>query len=306
MGDVKNMEYALFLGCIAPNRYPGIEAATHAVTRILGIQLKDMKGASCCPAPGVFKSFSKEMWLATGARNICIAEAENADIVTVCNGCYSSLKEVNDELKGSGESKSQVNTILKEVNREFQGKIEVKHLVELLYNEVGIEKIKAHVKTPLNLNVAVHYGCHLLKPTKQRSLKNAEHPRFLDELVEVLGAKSVNYRDKMMCCGAGGGVRTARLDVTLDITREKLKNTQEAGVDCIVTPCSFCHLQFDRGQIEIRDQTGVFYNIPVLHYVQLMGLAFGIEPEKLGLQYHAVSTEPVIRKLQAAQTASST
>jgi heterodisulfide reductase subunit B len=292
------MEYAFFLGCIAPNRYPGLESATHAVAEILGIQLKDMKGASCCPAPGVFKSFSKEMWLSTGARNLSIAESLNADILTVCNGCYSTLKEVNNELKTNMEIRNQVNNILKEIGRSFQGKIQVRHLVEILYHDIGLEKIKENVKKQLNLNVAVHYGCHLLKPTKQREIKDAEHPKFLDELVEVLGAKSVPYKDRMMCCGAGGGVRSARLDISLDVTMEKLKNMKEPEVDCIVTPCSFCHLQFDRGQIEIRDQTGVFFNIPVLHYVQLLGLAFDIPLEKLGMRYHAVDTEPVLKKIQ--------
>jgi heterodisulfide reductase subunit B len=138
----------------------------------------------------------------------------------------------------------------------------------------------------------------LLRPTKYREIKSSERPRFLDELVEVLGAKSVPYRDKMMCCGAGGGVRTAALDVSLDMTREKLQNIKDVGADLIVSPCSFCHLQLDRGQFEIRDKTGIFFNIPVLHYVQLLGLAIGLPPEKLGVYNNAVSTEPVVQKIR--------
>jgi len=100
-----------------------------------------------------------------------------------------------------------------------------------------------------------------------------------------------------MCCGAGGGVRTAALDVSLDMTREKLENVRNVGADVIVTPCGFCHFQYDRGQIEIRDKTGVFYNIPVLHFVQLLGLALGLSPEKLGMYNNVVPTDVLLSKI---------
>lgn len=289
--------YALFLGCIIPNRYPGIELAARGVAPALGIEFRDMEGASCCPAPGVFKSFDKPTWLALAARNLCIAESMGCDIITLCNGCYGSLKEANQILKENYEQKEKVNSLLKDVKKEFKGTIEVRHLVEFLYRDIGVAQIGNLVKKPLNLSVALHYGCHLLRPTKYREIKSSERPRFLDELVEVLGAKSVPYRDKMMCCGAGGGVRTAALDVSLDMTREKLQNIKDVSADLIVSPCSFCHLQLDRGQFEIRDKTGVFFNIPVLHYVQFLGLSLGLPPEKLGVYNNAVSTEPIVQKI---------
>jgi len=289
--------YALFLGCIIPNRYPGIELAMRNIAPMFGIELKDMEGASCCPAPGVFKSFDKSAWLALAARNLSIAESLGCDVVTLCNGCYGSLKEANEVLKQDAEQRDKLNKILNDVKREFKGTTQVRHFVEALYRDFGTDQIGKMVKKTLNLNVAVHYGCHLLRPTKYREIKSSERPTFLDELVEVLGAKSVPYRDKMMCCGAGGGVRTAALDVALDMTREKLQNIKNVGADLIVTPCAFCHLQFDRGQLEIRDKTGVLFNIPTLHYVQLLGLALGLPPEKLGVYNNAIPTDTIIKKI---------
>lgn len=289
--------YALFLGCVIPNRYPGIELAMRNIAPTLGIELEDMEGASCCPAPGVFKSFHMPTWLALAARNLCIAESLSCDIVTLCNGCYSSLKEANDILREDAEQRDKVNKILNDVKKEFKGTIEVKHIAEVLYREIGVDKLSKLVKKPLNLNVAVQYGCHLLKPSKSREIKGSERPKFLDEMVEALGAKSVPYKDKNMCCGAGGGVRAAALDVSLDMAREKLQNIKNAGADLIVSPCIFCHLQFDMGQFQIRDKTGVFFNIPVLHLVQFLGLALGLEPAKLGVYNNAVSADSIIQKL---------
>jgi len=294
---VMTTPYALYLGCLIPNRYPGIELAMRNVAPALGIELRDMEGASCCPAPGVFKSFYKPTWLALAARNLTIAESLGCDVITLCNGCYGSLKEANEILKQDAEERDKFNKILNDVKREFKGNIQVRHLVEVLYRDFGTDQISKMVKRPLNLNVAVHYGCHLLRPTKYREIKSSERPTFLDELVEVLGAKSVPYRDKMMCCGAGGGVRAAALDVALDMTKEKLQNIKDAGADLIVTPCAFCHLQFDRGQLEIRDKAGVFFNIPTLHYVQLLGLALGLPPEKLGVYNNAIPTDSIIQKI---------
>ena len=291
------MKYAFYLGCVMPNRYPGLEAATRNVAEVLGIELLDMEGASCCPPPGVVKSFHKPTWLAIAARNLTLAEALNADATTLCSGCYGTLKDANMILKEDAAMREKTNKILHDYGKEFRGTIAVKHIVEVLYRDVGVEKLKGFVKRPLNLKVAVHYGCHLLKPTEYRTGESSERPTSLDELVEVLGAKSIPYRDKMMCCGAGGGLKSSSPDVSMDMAKEKLENMKNAGADCIVTPCSFCHLQFDRGQIDVEKQFGVTYNLPVLHYVQLLGLALGLDPEKLGLYSNAIPADPILKKL---------
>ena len=291
-------EYNFFLGCIAPNRYPGIEASAVKTSRKFDIELRDFKGASCCPAPGAFGSMDVNAWLALGARNICLSEKEGKDIALICNGCYKSLFEANHRLKADPAMREKVNSILANIDYEFQGSVEVRHLIDILYNDVGTEKVKESVEVPLTgVNVAIHYGCHLLKPKFDRTFGSSERPRFFDELVEALGATSVDYKEKMMCCGAGGGVRSYKMDLALDIANEKLYNMTQAGADVIVDVCPFCHLQLDRGQVEIKEKFGDVYDLPVLHYNQLLGLAQGMNPDELGLDAHEISVEPLLAKI---------
>ena len=298
-------EFALFLGCIAPNRYPGCEASAIKTSEKLGIKLLPLKGASCCPAPGAFGSIDLKVWYAMAARNLCLAEEMGKHIALVCNGCYKSIFEVNHILKHDEKLRAGVNEVLKEIDMEFKGSIEVYHLAELLYDErfCGLQKIRDSVTTPLKgVKIACHYGCHLVKPAKERvfsskDLLNTECPTWFEELVEATGATAVEYRNKMQCCGAGGGVRGYDIVHALDITNEKLLNITAVGADAITEICPFCQLQFDRGQIEIQEKFGDTYNIPVLHYCELLGLAQGMTPQELALDLHAIDCTPFLEKV---------
>ena len=291
------MEIAYFLGCIMPNRYPGIEKATRILFEALDIELKDMNGASCCPAPGVFGSFDEETWATIAARNITLAEDMGADIMTECNGCFGSLFEANHMLKEDEDKRAKINENLSEIGREFKGTTNVKHLAQILRDDIGFEKISSLIEKPLDLNVAVHYGCHFLKPTDEIGIEEqAENPTILDELVELTGAKSIEYKDKMMCCGAGGGVRSRDLDVTASYTKEKLDNMSKAGVDAIIDVCPFCHMQFDQGQTEVNERYGTDFSIPVFHLAQLYGLAMGLSAEDLTLDAQKIDAAPALAK----------
>ena len=290
--------YAYFLGCITPNRYPGIELATRKVLKELGIEVLDMKGASCCPAPGVFGSFDLWTWLVVAARNISIAEEMGIDITLTCNGCYATIQEANFLLKENGKLKQKVNDVLKKIGREYRGTVEIKHVIEVLSEDVTYKTIQERLKRPLKgVWVAVHYGCHFLKPSDVRRHGSTERPTILDDFVRILGAESVNYKDKMMCCGAGGGVRAGNLDVALDYTREKIENMVDAGADCVVTPCAFCHFQFDTGQTELTERLGEKYELPVVFMTQLLGLALSMSPEELGLHRNRTQIQSFVKKL---------
>jgi len=280
--------YSLFLGCIAPLRYPGIESATREILRELGVEYNELEGASCCPAPGVMRSFDEKTWLSIASRNLQISEKKETELLTICNGCYGSLFEAAHILETDEKKRSDVNEIIGEGG--YNGTTKVRHIAEVLYKELGTDEIRSKVRDGLKLNIAVHYGCHFLKPSKIKKLDDPERPTMLDELVEATGAVSVPYKDKQMCCGAGGGVRAGSPDVALEMAKNKIDNMKAAGAQCIVTPCPFCHLQFDRGQKELGDG----YDLPVIHLSQILGMAIGLDKNKLGFESHVTPVDPIL------------
>ncbi|MFW9987269.1 MAG: CoB--CoM heterodisulfide reductase subunit B [Candidatus Odinarchaeota archaeon] len=281
--------YGFFLGCVIPNRYPMIEVSIRNVFDHLGAEILDLPGASCCPAPGVFRAFHIPTWFVIAARNISIAEELGVSPLTGCNGCYGTLRDAWYELEHEYEKKKEVNEYLAKIGRKYTGNLEPKHVVQALYLDMGLDYLKDFIKLKFSdLKVGVHYGCHIVKPSEKRPWNGEyEAPEFLDEIVEITGAKSIDYKDKFMCCGAGGAVRTAVREVAADFTREKLMNMRDAGVDIIVNCCPFCHLQLDLGQVEVNnyygDIIGEPFHIPVIYITQLLGVAFGMDPNLLGL-----------------------
>jgi len=188
----------------------------------------------CCPPP--IQSIDLETSLAVAAYNISLAEEAGLDIITLCSGCFESLAMANEMLKNDEKLKSKINTILSNAEKEYRGNIEVKHLLQVLTKDVGIAQLKQHVSKPLaNLKVAAFYGCHALRPSELLKLDDPERPRILENLIEAIGAKNVEYRNKLKCCG--GLLRGFSDDLALNLAREKVVNTSKAGADCIATLC---------------------------------------------------------------------
>ncbi|MFQ5836263.1 MAG: CoB--CoM heterodisulfide reductase iron-sulfur subunit B family protein [Candidatus Bathyarchaeia archaeon] len=284
------LKYAFFSGCVIPQKENAYELSARKVAEKLEIQLVDLKGASCC---GLFLgSVDFLSGVVLAARNLCLAEENGYDLMVLCNGCFGHLTRVRWELQKNQNLLSSVNEILKEINKNYSGSSEVKHFVQVLL-DIGVQKIKDTVVKPLSkLSVAPFYGCHILKPSDEIQFDNPENPKMLNSLIQVTGAKCVEYMERKLCCG--GPVAGINEKLSFSITRQILKSVQRAEADLIVTNCPFCHLQFDLNQMAIEGEFSEEYQIPVLHYPQLLGLAQGFSPEELGMDENRVPVDKIL------------
>ena len=277
--------YAYFIGCTIPFRASNYDLATKKVMPRLGVDLVDLPDAGCC---GLYFELVNEMtYLSMAARVISMAEDQKLDLMVLCSGCNGALHRANEKLKNDDELKDKVNEILKDVDREYKGTIEVKHLIRVLWEDVGLERIKKEVSNPLtSIRAAAHYGCHLLKPSRDMNFENPAEPESLDKLIEVTGAKSIDYFDRNLCCG--GYVLAADAKTAYKMTAEKLANVKKANADLLITACPFCNVMYDANQRAAETESGQQYRIPVLHYPQLLALSMGIDPKELGFEQNRV------------------
>jgi heterodisulfide reductase subunit B len=287
-------KYTPFFGCMITTKYPQFEASVRKTLPHIGVELVDLDGFSCCPDPIYFKGFDKEEWITLAARNICVAEEAGLDIVTCCSGCTATLKEANHLLKEDEQIRGRVNKRLKKIGREFKGTIEARHIVTVLRDDVGYDKIAASVKKPLTgLKVAIHYGCHLLKPSHIMQVDDPDRPTILEDLMKQIDVEPIEHEEKVLCCGK------ACMDEVIpqDMTRDILKSIVKLDVDCMGLICPTCFDEYDVGQLLINRKYKENFNLPVIYYFQLLGLAQGMEPKEMGLQRHKIKTNALLEKL---------
>lgn len=291
-------EYALYLGCTIPLKYPHFEKAFREVSDVLGISYREMEGASCCPDPVATQSLNVDTWLTLAARNLAIAEEMGLDIMTVCSGCYETLRTTQVLLERDNDAFQRVNSVLNQINIEYKGTSEVLHFVELFVQDEMMNRIKENIVKPLDgLNIAAHYGCHLIRPSEILQFDDPERPESMDKILSTLGAQTVAFASKLECCGY-----CARLneDIGTKLVKDKivdLKNL-EGVVDSMVAVCPACASQYDRKERRLDRDTEVDMDIPILYLPELMAIAFGIDTDKLDLKRRSIRPTKLLEKLQ--------
>jgi len=298
--EEKMKKYSLFLGCTIPVRGQNYEASTRKVAQALGMEFIHIPNFSCCGYPMNSLDIETGEWMA--ARNLALAEKQNTDICTICTACTGVLTEVSKDLAENEEKRKKVNTHLKDIGLEYNGTVKVRHFARILYEQVGLEAIASKIVHPLHgLRIAPHYGCHYLKPHEiYEGFDSPEDPRTLDELIGVTGATSVNYMNKMKCCG--GAVLAVDENLALKIAKEKLDILKQLDVDALCLVCPFCSVMYESNQRKIESGFDVKYNIPVLYLPQILGLAMGMEPKELGLNMNRVRPKELLQKIEALKT----
>ena len=291
------MKYALYPGCTVLGRGRNYEMAAREIAKVLGIEFIDLADFECCGFP--IKSVDHETSLLMAARNLLVAEEKGLDMCTLCSACTGSLTEVNKHLTEHFNEKTRIIATLKKQGIDYRtGKnIIVKHFTKILYEDIGINEIEKLIKKRLsNLNVVTHYGCHYLKPADiYKNPEDSENPHSLDDLIKITGATPVSYNLKTRCCGAG--ILAISEDLAYSIARPKLQELSKNSIDAMVLVCPFCSVMFDDNQKKMEQKFQEQYNLPVLYYPQLLGLALGIDEKALGLRMNRVSTKNLLEKI---------
>jgi heterodisulfide reductase subunit B len=282
-------EFAYFPGCSLEKIGLSYHNSALETTSKLGIQLNELEDWNCC---GATTYFHVDELLANTlcARNLAMAEKLNLDLVAPCSACYKNSYFTNKHLKEDEDLFDHINYALEADDLRFSGTIEVKHLMEVFVKDVGFEKIKEKVTQPLEgLKVAPYYGCQILRPQKDH--EEVEKAEFFEELLVAIGADPIDFPLKLKCCG--GSLLISNRLAALSMVRNLLKNASDHGADVIATACPLCQVNLECYQPQVNQEFGTSFNIPVVYFTQLIGLALGVQGKKLGIGSEIVSATPL-------------
>ena len=290
------MRYLYYPGCSLEGTAIEYNLSTLCIMNTMGVELVEIDDWTCCGASAA-EATSELLSLALPARNLAIAEKmEDVDEILVpCSACYLNLKKVEEKTRKDGRLMDTLNAILADENLRLQGRIVVRHLLDVIANDLGAQKIQSLVKHPLRgLSIAPYYGCQCLRP--YTVFDDPEVPRTMEPIIEAAGAEVHDWDMGATCCGASH--MNTRMDVGMELVAHILEGAK--GADAIVTVCPMCQMNLEAHQRKISHRRHAELNTTILYLPQLLGLAFGISEEELGLNLNLSASDAFFEKIQKA------
>ena len=207
-----------FRGCTAREKLPGIADATEELLALAGVEYHVLPDEKCCGSVLIRTGFNEEARKQI-EKNTEILKGEK--IITSCAGCYKTLKE------------------------DYEG-LDVIHISQLLDELITKGRLKLN-KT--DFNVTYHDSCHLA-----RHCGVFDEPREVIENVADIVEMQNNHEDSL-CCGAGGGVKSAYPEIASQLAQSRIAQAKDTGCELLITACPFCKLNLENDELEVLDLT---------------------------------------------------
>jgi heterodisulfide reductase subunit B2 len=274
------MRYSYFPGCSLDSTARPYGESVEAVASALGMELVEVDDWNCCGATA-YMGVNDILAFSLGARNLCQASKTGGPLVTPCSACFTNLRKTEKYIAEYPDIRQKVDAALAAGGLHYAGGVETRHLLQAVVEDVGLDCLRSAVKKPLEgLKVAPYYGCQIARPFGIED--DADDPQMMDDLLRALGATPTRFPMKTVCCG--GSLIGTREEVALRLCRNLLMCAQQDGADCIAVACPVCQINLDAYQGAINKSYGTDFNLPIVYFTQLMGLALGLDSRTLGLQ----------------------
>lgn len=279
-------------GCIAESAGRHVHAAAMRVFQALDIPFDVLPELTCCGSVNI-RDKSPLTHLALNARNFALVQRQGASLVTICSTCLYSMASVDAALTAEPETRRQVNDFLTPFGLKYEGGVALTHVVRLLHDDLGLTRLRTRVKKKVNLAIAPFHGCHTLRPAALHPNAGRDDLEAFERLIEALGGRIADFGMKTECCGVH--LLATNPEETHHMVGACTNDAAARGADVLVTASTLCQLALDACQGKSR--AFAHQHLPVLHIVQLVGLALGLTPTAMGLDKHFVKPDRALRKL---------
>ncbi|MBD5552785.1 MAG: heterodisulfide reductase subunit B [Desulfovibrio sp.] len=293
------MKASYYPGCSQEGSAADYGKSTGALCAALGIELKEIDGWNCCGSTPAH-SVSSELSAALCCRNLDLAKKEGFDLVaTPCPSCLSNLRMALHRMKDEA-FRNSVNELLDEpASADLPDATSIMQLIGRAHDANTIRQL---VKKPLGgIKIAPYYGCLMSRPAAIMDFGDPENPMLMESLLAACGAEIIDFPLKTVCCGASYGI--PKRPLAAENSGRILKLASEMGADCISVACPLCQMNLDLRQAQAAKAMDMHFDMPILYFTQLMGLAVGIEPQHLGIDQLCVSASSLLSKIEAGREA---
>jgi len=293
MSEQKYKKVAYYPGCALEGTGHAYNRSTKALGKALDLELDEVKNWNCCGAMEV-KNVDPDIqtYLSSRVMSIAANEMKHDVVMAPCNGCYHNLKKAEYDLENKDRSKEVTERLSKKAGHETyqSGQIETIHALDWIKDAIGEDGLREKVKNSLNgIKVANYYGCMYTRPRhifpekdQGEGSESTTQPHFMDDLLDAAGADNVDFALKTACCG--GAHTLSDSDTSTKLVLNILEAAEESGAEVIATECPTCHTGLEMHQIRAEKTLGVKTNVKIVYFTQLLGLAMGLSPGKVGLQ----------------------
>lgn len=207
-----------FRGCTAREKETSIQEATEKLLKMADVDYHILEDEKCCGSVLLRTGFLKEAQEQI-EKNYEVFKGET--ILTSCAGCYKTLSE------------------------DYEG-LDVIHISQLLNDLINEGRLSFKNK---DLNVTYHDSCHLA-----RHMEVFDEPRKVIKSVANL-VEMENIRENSLCCGAGGGVKSAYPEIATQMADARLDQAFKTNCRTLITACPFCKLNLSNDELEVLDLT---------------------------------------------------
>ena len=212
------------------------------------------------------------------------------EIVATCAACWLATREAKERFEHNQALFEGAQQALAEGGLKLANQTPVRHMVEVLIDDIGYDSLKSGVKKPLEgMKIAGYVGCQTNRPFGIDG-ESYENPKYLDKMIESVGAESVpTYEKKVQCCG--GALAFSEPEKSQEMIKGIIEAAYDHGADMIATPCPLCQANVEIYQNDINTRYGTKFNMPVVYYSQLIGVAYGKSASEAALNGQIVKAQ---------------
>ncbi|MHA1311049.1 MAG: (Fe-S)-binding protein [Candidatus Helarchaeota archaeon] len=212
-------ENVFFMGCTEPYRMPELIKKIIKVFDKCGIDYTIVHPNEVCCGSIALRIGDINTVKELAKKNIeAFKKAGAKRILIHCAGCFKTIKQNYPEILGE------------------ELPFEVVHVTEYLEQLLKEGKIKLNKK--IEDKVTYHDPCHI-----GRASNIYDPPRNLIKSIPDLEfIEFERNRENAWCCGAGGGMKSAFPEKSVEIATDRIKEAEKIGVNKIVSACPFCEM----------------------------------------------------------------